>query len=170
MSQLIDDVLAQATATAGAGRAVEVNLTETARQVLDDLAVQIIDARADVSVGELPTVTGDATQWRILLQNLISNAIKYRHPERSCRIAVTAATDPAWYRVCVADNGIGIPADQREQATQPFTRLHPGHSTGHGIGLSTCTRIVHAHGGRLDISDTPGGGTTVCVTLPTANP
>jgi signal transduction histidine kinase len=169
MSTLIEDVLAQAT-TANAGHTVEVNLTEITHQVLDDLAVQIDDAGAQVIVGDLPTVTGDRTQWCILLQNLISNAIKYRHHQRRCNITISAATDSAWYRVCVADNGIGIPADQREQATQPFTRLTPDHSTGHGIGLSTCTRIVHTHGGRLDISETKGGGATVCITLPTGNP
>ncbi|WP_433790840.1 sensor histidine kinase [Actinoplanes sp. CA-252034] len=169
MSTLIDDVLAQAT-TAATGHAAEVDLTEITRQVLEDLAVQINDASAQITVGDLPTVTGDRTQWCILLQNLIGNALKYRHHQRQCHIVISAATDRAWYRVCVTDNGIGIPADRREQATRPFTRLSPDHSTGHGIGLSTCTRIVHTHGGRLDISDTPGGGATVCITIPTGNP
>ncbi|MEU4621922.1 GAF domain-containing sensor histidine kinase [Actinoplanes sp. NPDC023801] len=169
MSSLIDDVLEHATAAA-AGHAAEANLAELTRQVLEDLAVQITDARAEVTTGELPTVTADCTQWRILLQNLISNAIKYRHPHRSCRVTVTAVTEPGWYRVCVADNGIGIPAEQRELATRPFTRLAPEHSAGHGIGLSTCSRIVHTHGGRLDITDTAGGGTTVCITVPTGDP
>ncbi|AEV84362.1 GAF sensor signal transduction histidine kinase [Actinoplanes sp. SE50] len=168
MGTLIDDVLAHAT-TDHARHAVEVNLTEITNEVLDDLAVQISEANADVTVNDLPTVIGDRTQWHILLQNLVSNAVKYRHAERACHIAITAADDPAGYRVCVTDNGIGIPASQREQAAQPFTRLSPGHSTGHGIGLSTCARIVHTHGGRLDISDTPGGGTTVCITMPTDN-
>lgn len=166
MGELIDEVLARAT-DPHAEHVTEVDLREVAGRVLDDLAVQIADAGADVDLAALPSVSGDATQWRILLQNLIGNAVKYRHPGRRCRVTVSAHCDDEWYRVCVVDNGIGIPAAHRDRVTRPFTRLAPDRGDGFGIGLSTCARIVHAHAGRLDISDTPGGGTTVCVVLPT---
>ncbi|GIF02777.1 sensor histidine kinase [Actinoplanes siamensis] len=165
MGTLIDDVLRQAT-TAETGQAVHLDLADVVRQVLDDLAVPIADAHAEITVGAMPTVIGDVTQWRILLQNLIGNAVKYRDPRRPCRIDVTARTGPDHVRVCVADNGIGVPVEERDRITAPFTRLDPGDGLGHGIGLSTCARIVHTHAGWLEMSDTPGGGLTVCVVLP----
>ncbi|GAA4605988.1 signal transduction histidine kinase [Actinoplanes octamycinicus] len=165
MTQLIDDVLRQAT-TDAAGHRVDVDLAEVAREVIEDLAVPIKEAGADLTVGALPVVTGEVTQWRILLQNLIGNAVKYRHPQRPCQVSVGARTGDDCLRVCVADNGIGIPADQREVILEPFTRLDPTGAAGFGIGLSTCARITYAHGGRLEFGETPGGGTTVCVVLP----
>ena len=165
MTRLIDDVLRQAT-SGDAGRSVEVDLADVTAQVLEDLAVQTAGAQAEITVGALPVVTGDETQWRILLQNVIGNAVKYRHPRRRCRIHVDAATDAAWLRVRVADNGIGIPADQRDRILEPFARIDADGTTGFGIGLSTCARLAYAHGGRIEIGDAPGGGTTVAIALP----
>jgi signal transduction histidine kinase len=67
----------------------------------------------------------------------------------------------------VADNGKGIlPADRR-RAMEPLVRLNrPGDGPGTGLGLATCRRIAHSHGGELTISGTPGGGTTVSVLFP----
>ena len=116
---------------------------------------------------DLPTVTGDETLLRQLLQNLIDNALKYGRPDQPCRMVVAAhRVGPSW-ELTVADNGIGIPPEQRGRVFEMFAQVNPEGRKGHGIGLSTCQRIAARHGGTLEIEDTPGGGATVRLTLPT---
>ena len=110
---------------------------------------------------------GDADQLRILLQNLIHNAVAYRRPGVTPRIRVTAEALPDGVAVHVTDNGKGIPAEDRSHVTEPLARLHRADDPpGSGLGLSTCVRIAQAHGGRLDIDSNPDGGTTVSLRLP----
>jgi signal transduction histidine kinase len=162
MRELIDALLDYARAGSAPVRALAVQLDEVFDQVLLDLAPQIEAAGAQISVARpLPSVIGDPVLIRQLLQNLIGNSVKYRCPDRPCRIAVTADGDS--FRI--ADNGVGIPEDRREEVFDMFSRTD-GHRLGHGIGLSSCLRIVERHGGMITIEDTPGGGATVTVTLP----
>lgn len=73
-----------------------------------------------------------------------------------------AAAGERGVTVSVADNGVGILQTDRKRAVEPLVRLHrAGDGPGTGLGLSTCKRIAHAHGGDLEISDTPGGGATI---------
>jgi signal transduction histidine kinase len=113
-------------------------------------------------------LTGDPTLLRQLLQNLVGNAVKYRHPDRAGEVEVCARRDGSEWLVSVRDNGIGIPDDQRGRVFEMFARVQPGSRLGHGVGLSTCERIVTRHGGRIWIDTAPGGGTTVFFTLPDA--
>ncbi|GAA2724922.1 hypothetical protein CAE01nite_17900 [Cellulomonas aerilata] len=155
-------------AQAGATRCVRrpVDLREVLDAAVVDLRHEVVGAGALIEGGELPTLLGDESLLRQLLQNLLGNAIKHRRPDVPCRVQVTAApTDDGWV-VSVADNGRGIPADQRQRVFAMFTTLDPGARTGHGVGLATCQRIVERHGGRIWVADTPGGGATVHVGLP----
>ncbi|GIJ46402.1 hypothetical protein Val02_32880 [Virgisporangium aliadipatigenens] len=164
MWRTIDDVLSHASAGA-APYLTTVPLEEVADHVIDDVEAAIRSAGASVTVGKLPTVLGDPTQLRILLQNVVSNALKFREPGRACRIDITAdVTDESWI-LRVADNGIGIAPEDRGRVLEMFTRLRPD-IEGSGIGLSTVRRIVTAHHAELSIDETPGGGTTISVTLP----
>ncbi|HEX8630757.1 MAG TPA: ATP-binding protein [Catenuloplanes sp.] len=115
--------------------------------------------------GEDRRLRSDRTQLRVLLQNLIANAVKFRHPDRPCRVRVSGHTDGPGWALRVEDNGLGIPAGDRHRVTQLFTRLRPD-IDGSGVGLATCQRIATAHHGQLRLADGPGGGTTVTVTLP----
>jgi len=113
------------------------------------------------------SVVADPVQLRVLLFNLIDNAIRYRRPDARCEVAVTATPTRWGHELRVADNGPGIPAEQRPAVLRPLVRLD-AEKDGVGMGLATCERIVAAHGGTLSITDTAGGGTTVCVRLPSA--
>ncbi|HST50282.1 sensor histidine kinase [Jatrophihabitans sp.] len=113
------------------------------------------------------SVIADPVQLRVLLFNLIDNAIRYRSPDTRCEVAVTVAPTRWGHELRVADNGPGIPAEQRPAVLRPLVRLDP-ETDGVGMGLATCERIVAAHGGTVSITDTAGGGTTVCVRLPSA--
>jgi signal transduction histidine kinase len=164
MWHMIEDVLSIASA-GGRPTFSTVQLNATATQVLEDLSAITAAAGATVHVGALPAVTGDATQLRQLLQNLVSNSLKFRDPHRPCRIEITGDETPDAWTVSVADNGVGIPPADRPRVLEMFTRLRTD-IEGAGIGLATCQRIVEAHGASIAIDETPGGGTTVIVTLP----
>jgi signal transduction histidine kinase len=104
----------------------------------------------------------DPVQLRMLLQNLLANSLNYRSPERALRVTVGAVITEQGVTVSVADNGVGIRQEDRLRAVEPLVRLNrAGDGPGTGLGLATCQRIAHAHGGDLDIQDTPGGGATI---------
>jgi signal transduction histidine kinase len=135
--------------------------------VLADLRTIAESSRAEISVpGELPVVLGDPTLLRQLVQNLLDNAMKYRAPTRRCRIALTADREGDRWLIRITDNGIGIPPDQRGRVFEMFAQVDPAARKGHGIGLSTCQRIMDRHGGRITVGDAPGGGTSFTLDLP----
>ena len=169
MQGLISSLLTYAHAGNTAYRFEPVPLGELVEQAVADLDVRLAGATVDVQPG-LPVLQADPTLIRQLLQNLVGNALKYRHPERPCRIAVTADRHGAHWRVAVVDNGPGIPADCRTRVFEMFAQLDPRARTGYGVGLATCRRIVDRHGGQIAVTDTPGGGTTVTFTVPAALP
>ena len=110
----------------------------------------------------LPDVPVDVTRIEQVLTNVLENAARFS-PERSA-ISVSAARWQDRVQVRVADRGAGIPPDQRERVFEPFIKSDD--STGTGLGLSIARPIIEAHGGRMWIEGTPGGGTTVVFELP----
>jgi len=141
--------------------------------ILDDvtkgLEAGLNEAGAEIIVeGELPRVSGDADQLRQLLQNLISNAVKFRGRRKPrIRIQATSLGDEWHFRV--SDNGIGIEPRFAERIFVIFQRLHSRDSyPGTGIGLALCRRIVDRHGGRIWVDSIPGEGSTFSFTLPSA--
>jgi signal transduction histidine kinase len=163
MSSMIEDVLA----FARIGTTVDpvpVDLGKVTAEVVADLGSALEDV--DLVVGELPVVPGDESLLRSLLLNLIGNAGKFRSPERRPTVGVAASRHGDLWRVEVVDNGVGIPADQREHVFGPMVRLDKA-VEGMGIGLATCRRVVDAHGGTMGVTDGPDGvGATIWVELP----
>ncbi|GAA3387212.1 sensor histidine kinase [Cryptosporangium minutisporangium] len=168
MSELITDLLGFSK-LGGQLRREPVALRNLVEEVRHDLAPALSAVGARMDVGPLPTVRVDPAQLRAVLQNLISNAAKYRHPERSPLIALhSCRQDHAW-RIEVVDNGIGVPRDRREEAFSPLARVHDPHDSsaeGAGIGLATARRIITAHGGQIGLEASPTGGTVAWFTLP----
>jgi signal transduction histidine kinase len=161
MLNLVDDLLAYAR-VGGKLKKRAVALDQVLPQVLEDLGAAADGAAVEWSGGN---VLADPAQLRVLLQNLVGNACKYRSPDRPCRISVTARDLQGRTRLEVADNGPGIPVAAREEALAPLSRLR-GDVPGTGLGLATCVRIAAAHGGSMRLGDTAGGGLTVTVELP----
>ena len=123
------------------------------------------------TVGELPAVRADPVLLRQLLDNLIGNAIKYTARGVTPALTVTATTVDGMAHVCVADNGIGIPAGQHDEIFGDFRRAHTTQGyAGTGLGLGICKRIVERHGGTIIAADNPGGGSRFEFTVPAANP
>jgi signal transduction histidine kinase len=162
MQSLIDDLLKFAR-VGGELQRVSVDLDTVVKDVREDLATAL--AHATVVVGDLPTVTGDPVQLRAVLQNLVANAAKFVRPGQPAHIEVDATRIGERWRIEVCDRGPGIPADQQERVFQPLARIDED-VEGSGIGLTTCRRIVEAHGGRIGLTDSPYGGTCAWFELP----
>ncbi len=145
-----------------------VDLTEVCRDVAADLSVLADDVDATIDIAELPRVVGDRQRLTELMTNLFSNAIKYRRSDEPPHVTVSGLpTDPGWCEISVADNGIGIDEQYREQVFEVFRRLHPRSAyPGSGIGLAICRRIVEQHGGTIRLEASGAGGTDVRLTLP----
>ena len=170
MQQLIDDLLTLSRVTIGGVPFEPVSLNEVTGEVLEDLSMLVHETGAQVDVGDLPTLDADSAQMRELLQNLISNAIKYRRPDMPPMVTITADGDGGSDDFCsfsVRDNGIGFDAKYAERIFLVFERLHGmGEYEGTGIGLAVCRKIVERHGGTITARSTPGEGSTFDVTLP----
>lgn len=177
MQGMINDLLQYSRVERADVHALPLNLRVVAETACSYLQSNISEVGATVEL-DLPNHgCGDEKLLIRLFQNLLSNALKYRHPERPPHIHITAThipphgeAAPAQWEVRIRDNGLGIPAEQRERAFQIFQRLHPKSTAeGTGIGLSICRKIVERHGGTITLEDTEGGGLTVRFTLPCFN-
>jgi light-regulated signal transduction histidine kinase (bacteriophytochrome) len=166
MRAMIGGLLEYATASHTETERGVADVNTVLKTVLQDLRSQIEESGAEVHADVLPVVEGDGTRIRQLLQNLISNAIKYRGENRP-EIFISATAGPGGWTFCVRDNGIGIDMRYAEKIFRLFERLHPGSThRGAGIGLAVCRGIVERHGGRIWVESEPGKGSSFLFTLP----
>ncbi len=176
MSHLIEDLLTFSRVTTQARPFERVDLHGILEQVLADLEVRIAETDAQVHVeGHWPVVEADPTQMRQLLQNLIGNALKFHHPERTPEVWLRARLEEASSGtqcvIEVQDNGIGFDEKYLDRIFSPFQRLHGrGRYAGTGMGLAICRRIVERHHGQLTARSRPGEGATFIVQLPLTQP
>ncbi|MEO5652795.1 MAG: HAMP domain-containing sensor histidine kinase [Marmoricola sp.] len=126
----------------------EVDLGEVARQFVLDSEDLLGSVDALVETGELPVVRADPDAMYSVLQNLITNSVKFARPGVAPRVQINALRLVDRWRISVRDNGVGLPVDSDLDV---FSILSRGDSavTGHGIGLATVARIVAQHGGRV---------------------
>lgn len=166
MQKLIDDLLAYSRV----GRSgASPQLTECGNvldQALKSLSVGLQESGAQINRGELPSVLAIPTQLTLLFQNLIGNAVKFRHSDRPVQIDIGARRQGGDWVISVKDNGIGIDPQYFERIFLIFQRLHGrAEYPGTGIGLALCKRIVEQHGGRIWVESALGSGTTFFFTL-----
>ncbi|MEA3135911.1 MAG: hypothetical protein QOC71_192, partial [Thermoplasmata archaeon] len=166
MQMLIKDILADSRIGSKDLDRVAVDANATMTLVTSDLGEQIKDEKAEVKWDDLPTLQVDASQMRQILQNLVENAIKYRHPKRRPKVHVSAASDGGAWHFMVTDNGQGIPEDKHEEIFGIFRRLHGLEQPGTGIGLAVAKKAVERHGGKIWVESVPGQGSTFHFILP----
>lgn len=165
MQTLINDLLAYSRSNALSVTEVDLNLVF--KEVLNDLGPAMSECGAAITADTLPRICADHTQMSQLLLNLIGNGVKYRKAGRTPRIHVKAQRDGAFWRISVADNGIGIEPKYLQRIFVIFQRLHTRESyPGTGIGLSLCKKIVEKHGGAITVESVPDHGSTFVFTLP----
>ncbi len=171
MSRLIDDLLVFSRVSTNTRPFERLDLTRVAQDVTQDLEAQIGAAGADVHVTRLPVVDADPLQMRQLLQNLVSNAVKFRSDDRAPTVRIDGRTDDGCAVVTVADDGIGFEDRYADRVFRVFERLHGRDEyEGTGIGLALCRKIAERHGGSITASSTPGQGTTMTIRLPLRHP
>lgn len=167
MTHLINDLLEYSRVGRGSLNVSPLPLKQVLGQVLSDLQFQIEKNQAEIFVSpDLPIVRANEAQLRQLLQNLISNSLKYRSRETP-RITIGASSAGTFWQISVSDNGIGIAPEFAERIFAVFQRLHLREAyEGTGIGLSICKRIVERHGGQIWVDSELGEGATFSFTLP----
>ena len=166
LRQMVNDVLDYARFTNECAKYQPVMLQDIVQQSCL-LLNQVIEERgAIIEYRDLPVIEGDAPQLECLMRNLIENGIKFQ-PGLAPRVTVNARPVAHDWEISVQDHGIGIAGPCREQVFQMFKQLHSIEQyPGSGMGLAICKKIVAMHNGKIEITDTPGGGTTMRVTLP----
>jgi light-regulated signal transduction histidine kinase (bacteriophytochrome) len=166
MRQLLADLLAYAEIGADPLETrVPVDLNAVLIKVLGNLKAMIDESGAVITSGPLPQLRMNEGHLIPLLQNLISNAIKYRAKETP-HVRVNAVESGASWEFEVTDNGLGIEREYHEKIFTAFTRLHGKNIPGTGIGLAICQRIVQRYGGRIWVVSELGNGSTFHFTLP----
>lgn len=166
LQQLVEDLLVHAQA-AQAGNFKHVALHEVVREVLQDMQMLILQRDATVTMDELPVMWGDRLMLRRLMQNLISNAIKFSKPSSHARVHIGCMPENGHWHIRVRDQGIGIDEAQCERIFGLFQRVHPQSVyPGSGIGLATAKKIVELHKGSIWVESKLGEGSTFHMMLP----
>ncbi|MFC6418856.1 sensor histidine kinase [Sanguibacter inulinus] len=167
MQRLIQDLLGFSRVGRSAGEAVEVDLVEACATAVTTLDAAVEESGGQVEVGDLPVVLGQQTLLVQLFQNLVGNALKFRHPDRTPHVILGAVRrEDAWELWC-SDNGIGIDQQYADRVFVIFQRLHAKDAyEGTGIGLALCKKIVEFHGGEIWLDTDVSQGTTIRWTLP----
>lgn len=166
MGHLIDDLLLLSRISSQEIKFVDINLSEIAHDIFDNLKDDIGDRNIVIEVGDNLKAKGDGNLARIVLENLIGNAFKYTSKNKRAKISIGKIfrnNNECFY---VRDNGVGFDMKYSEKLFVPFQRLHSDDEfKGNGIGLSTVQRIVHRHGGVIWTESRPGQGATFYFTL-----
>jgi signal transduction histidine kinase len=168
MQTLIEDLLRFSRVSTQGQPFSPVDLSRITADVIDDLSDQVSRAGARIEVGPLPTLNADGPQMRQLMQNLISNALKFSREGVEPVVRIDSTLESGWATITVADNGIGFDPQYSRRIFRVFERLH-GRSTypGTGIGLALCRKIAERHGGTVVADGVLGEGATFTVTMQT---
>ncbi len=169
MGALINDLLAFSRLGRQALARQTVDLAQLSREVYHELAAEHGERRVEFHIHLLPPVDGDPALLRVVLSNLLSNALKYSRPRNPAVIEIGVTSDhvngvPILF---VRDNGVGFDMHDAGKLFGVFQRLHHAHEfEGTGVGLATVRRIINRHGGRIWAESTPNAGATFFFTLP----
>ena len=167
MTDLINGLLAVARLRRAGQPTAPVSFAKLLDEAEISLQAAIRESKAEIHRGELPSLVVDKVQFSQVLQNLISNAIKYRRDEPPI-ISIKASRDVSNWVFSITDNGRGFNQQFAERIFGLFQRLHIGDIDGTGMGLSISRKIVERHGGRIWAESTEGQGSTFYFSLPTS--
>lgn len=167
MQTLVDDLLRWSRIGSGDLDREPVGLQEELEALSRLLEGPLAEAGARLTWSIESSIRGDRGQLRQALQNLVSNALKFRSPERPALIEVRCRQEGPSVLLSVTDNGIGIPPEYQSQILEPFRRLHSRDDyEGNGIGLGIVRAVAERHDGVVTIESVPGQGSTFTLVLP----
>jgi signal transduction histidine kinase len=144
-----------------------VDLASLIENVRLDLAAELAEtgAQLTVEVAAGPQVQFAPPQLRSIVYNLLSNALRYRSPEREPQVSLRTRLVADQFVLTVQDNGLGLDAEQQGKLFRLFKRLHP-HVQGSGVGLYATKKVVENAGGTITVHSAAGVGSTFTVSLP----
>ena len=168
MGILIDDLLAFSRIGRAETRETMVSLDQLIREVQNEVCQETEDRNLTWKIGPLPDLYGDRSMLKLVLLNLVSNAIKFTGTRSAPEIEIGSNSEPTdGVVVFVRDNGVGFDMRYANKLFGVFQRLHRADEfEGTGIGLATVQRIIHRHGGRVWAEGQVGGGATFYLSLP----
>jgi signal transduction histidine kinase len=167
MHLLIDDILEYSRLAGHSVTFDRVNLNDVMSEVKAVLSDQIMAVNGEVESESLPIIEANKTQMVQLLQNLISNSLKYRKENIPPAVKISSTVgDEGFITICLKDNGMGIKDEYADLVFQPFERLNP-QIEGTGMGLAICKKVVVSHGGDIAVKSLPDdGGSVFNIKLP----
>lgn len=167
MNTLITDLLSYSRAgQPGDEPKVRVETEQVLASVLDNISASITETGAVVTHDALPPITYEPVRLSQVLQNLLSNALKYHRPDVPPLVHISADQVGNEIQFSIRDNGQGIAPEYQADIFGIFKRLHGKDVEGTGIGLATCKKIVEEHGGRIWVDSQPGVGSIFHFTVP----
>ena len=168
-NRLVHDLLAYARLAVRAIERRPVALADVLQRARRSVEPEAAGRTIAWTVGELPTVQGDASLLQQVFANLLSNAIQYTRDREAPSIRIEAWPVASGCEIRVHDNGMGFDPDDAKRLFQPFERLHSfEQGSSNGMGLANARRIVERHGGSVRAEGRPGEGALFAFTLPTA--
>lgn len=167
MDKLIDSLLALSRYARAEMRRTRLDLGSLARQVADDLQEWAPERQIEWVIAADLEVNADPTLMRVVMENLLDNAVKFTSTRPVAHIEVGSEERPEGRVFYVRDNGVGFDMAYAGKLFGVFQRLHDAREyRGNGIGLTTVQRIVMRHGGSVWAQSAPDQGTTIYFTLP----
>lgn len=166
MQGLIHDLLSYASVHKSGQATTEIQCGELVRDALQNLSVAIESSRAQIQVGELPTIYADRVLMLQVFQNLIGNALKFSNPNNPI-IEISSTKEGGEWIFKIRDNGIGIDPQYHERIFGIFQRLHDRKKyQGTGIGLAVVKKIVEQYEGRIWVESSVGNGAAFLFSIP----
>lgn len=165
MNSLVNDLLEYCTL----GHSIqlsEINTNKIIEEIRNDLHSSIDESNAKFEIETLENINGSETEIRLLFQNLISNALKFKKESVNPHIKISSETKEEFIHFTLSDNGIGISEESLESIFDIFQRLHDkSEYVGTGIGLANCKKIVEIHGGKIWVESKLGEGSSFYFTI-----
>ncbi|HEX8561551.1 MAG TPA: PAS domain-containing protein [Flavobacterium sp.] len=177
MQNLIQALLNYSSTNPADIKVAKTNLNSVLSEVLLNLEESIAEKNAVIESDKLPAIAVIPLQFQQLLLNLISNAIKYSKPDEAPHIkissglvAVPEKNNQKYYKIAVADNGIGFDQQYEHKIFDLFQRLHGKTDyEGTGVGLAICKKIIQNHNGFITAEGVPRKGSTFTIYIPAKN-
>lgn len=167
LKNLVDDLLIHSEVMGAKEKAEPVNCNALMAEVLEDHEEAIRESGASVTVRKLPVILAIPLRMKQLLQNIFTNALKYRVKGRVPMVNVECEDREKEYVFSISDNGCGIEEKNLETVFRAFKRLHSRDDIeGSGLGLAICRKVVALHGGRIWVESTPGEGSSFFFSIP----
>jgi light-regulated signal transduction histidine kinase (bacteriophytochrome) len=168
MGNLIDDLLAFSRIGRAEARMATVSFDQLVHEVVAETALETKGREIVWKIGPLPICYGDPSMLKLVVANLVSNAVKFTHLREKAEIEIGCIDNGEdEVEIYVTDNGAGFDMQYANKLFGVFQRLHRAEEfEGTGIGLATVQRIIHRHGGKVRAKGVVDQGARFCFSLP----